>query len=170
MERKEFAIIAKTIRSVYPNMLVDDDSKEVWFTFLKDMDYKEASAALARHICTSKFPPTIADLREQFVNNSNIGEMNGEQAWSIVYKAMENSAYGYKEEFDKLPPLLQKCVGSAENLHELALMDSDTVNSVEKSHFIRIYGVEQKRQKEFDSMPESVKQLIEQTSTKMIEG
>lgn len=172
MEVEEFKILVKTMKAVYtdPKFIPDKDAFDVWYSLLKDMDYKTASAALGRHMTTNRFPPTIADLRQANVSNNNLDEMNGEQAWSIVYKAMQNSAYGYQEEFNKLPPILQKCVGSPFNLHELALMDADTVNSVEKSLFLRTYETERKRKIEIDAMPEKVKQLILSNQVKGIEG
>ena len=172
MEVEEFKILVKTMKAVYtdPKFIPDKDAFDVWYSFLKNMDYKTASAAVGRYIATNKFYPAISDILQANVSNANIDELNGEQAWSQVYKAICNSAYNYREEYEKLPPMIQKCVGSPDNLHALSQMDSETVNSVEKSHFLRTYSSEQKRQKEFDSMPDSVKQLIVGSQPKGIEG
>lgn len=171
MEREEFKILVKAMKATYPDpkFIPDKDAFDVWFDFLKDMDYKTLSNALGRHICTSKFPPTIADLREQALKN-NTDAMNGEQAWALVFKAVENSNYNSQEEFDKLPPIVQKSIGSPANLRELALMPTETVNSVEKSHFLRTYDAEVRREREFNQMPESVRNLIANNQPKGIEG
>lgn len=169
MEKAEFLVLVRTMKSMYQNMFKDEYSVNVWFEMLKDLPYKVASNALAKHINTSEYPPTVASIRRNAMDMTTPQGMNGEQAWSLVFKAIENSNYNSREEFEKLPPLVQKSVGSPANLRELALMPTETVNSVEKSHFIRTYDAEKKRETEINNMPPSVRNLFEQKEM-MIEG
>lgn len=169
MEKAEFLVLVKTMKAMYPNMFKDEYSVNVWFEMLKDLPYRVASNALAKHINTSEYPPTVASIRRNAMDMTTPQEINGEQAWSLVFKAIENSNYNSREEFEKLPPLVQKSVGSPANLRELALMPTETVNSVEKSHFIRTYDAEKKREAEINNMPPSMKNLFEQKEM-MIEG
>lgn len=141
MNRAEFSVLLKGIKAVYadPKLLADDDARDVWFEMLKDLPYEQVSRALKRHMQSNRFPPTIADLRTQ-TEEGEAAYPTATEAWAIVYKAICNSSYHADEEFAKLPPLLQRAVGHPANLKEWSLMDIDTVQSVEQSHFIRAYN------------------------------
>ena len=67
MVEAEFGIIISTIISAYSNTKLFDDphSAETWFMFLKEYNFEDLMEAVNYHIETSKFPPTIAELREQ---------------------------------------------------------------------------------------------------------
>ena len=171
MEVEEFKVLVKTMKAVYtdPKFIPDKDAFDVWYSLLKDLDYQTASAAIGRHICSNKFPPTIADIRSLTSDNKHINDNEAEEAWVLVYKAIGNSIYNSVEEFNRLPYLAQKAVGGATNLRELAIADEESV-LCEKGRFIRQYNAIQKREKELDSMPESVKQLILSNQPKGIEG
>lgn len=82
------------------------------------------------------------------------------EAWSLVRKAVRNSGYHSVEEFEKLPEACQRAVGSAANLKEWALMDSERVETVEQSHFIRNYRTTVQRISEEKKLPESIRLLI----------
>ena len=82
------------------------------------------------------------------------------QAWALVQRALRNSGYNSEEEFAKLPEACQRAVGTAANLKEWALMDSDQVATIEQSHFIRNYRTSVQRMKEEARLPENVRMLI----------
>ena len=171
MTKDEFKILAKAMKAVYTDarFLPDKDAFDVWYEMIKDIPYPIASEAVKYHISNSPYNPTVSDIRKYATMRTEGNSLNGEQAWSLVFRAIENSNYNSQEEFDKLPPLVQKAVGSPINLKELAQMPTDTVNSVEKSHFLRTYAEESKREKEFNNMPPNMRRLTDQSS-KMLEG
>ena len=61
----EWKVLAKTLKTAYTNQnfLSDDGSIQVWYSMLRGFSYKALSDAIAQHIQTSKFPPTIAEIR-----------------------------------------------------------------------------------------------------------
>lgn len=174
MTKTEFYNLAKGMKAVYTqsNFLPDQVAISIWFGLLQDLPYKVASAAVNMYICTNKFPPTIADIRANAMQiMTGRAELNEEEAWQLVYKAICNSSYHAQEEFDKLPETVQKAIGGAASLRELGQMDKSTVLSVEKSHFMRTYRAEVERKKEADRLPMSVRTLISQTVEQLkIEG
>lgn len=165
MEKPEFLILVKTMKAVYPAMFQERETVDIWYTLLKDLDYQDAAAGLGKHLAISPYPPTVADIRNNTVPDV---ELNGEQAWALVFRAIERASYYSEEEFAKLPELVQKAVGNPANLRELALMPTDTVNSVEKSHFLRTYEVEKKRQKELAAMPKEIRERLQSVAMQMI--
>lgn len=60
----------------------------------------------------------VVDMRDTQVRLALVRELNTPkqlnelEAWSLVEKAIRNSIYNSQEEFSKLPPLVQKAVGS----------------------------------------------------------
>lgn len=87
-------------------------------------------------------------------------EMTEAEAWGIVAKALRNSAYGSREEFDKFPPVIKRIVGSPSQLREWSMMDSETVHSVVASNFQRSYKAIAQREKELAKLPPDVKALV----------
>ena len=137
---------------------------------LKDLDYEVLTSAVQKHMMTSPFPPTIADLRSnaaQFLPGGSATEMTDLEAWELVRRAISNSGYHADEEFQKLPELVQKAVGNPANLREWATMDIETVNSVEQSHFIRAYRSVVSREKDLQKLSPVMRQLITQVSAGM---
>ena len=160
----EFARLADAIKTYFPrdNMLPTDIAMELWYDMLKDMDYQSAYIGLKNHVATSKFAPTIADIRNGAVI-SQPQELNEMEAWSLVSKAIRNSGYNSVEEFAKLPPLVQKAVGLPSQLRTWAL-DENYYEQVAMSSFQRAYKAELKRREELQKMPQNVRNLIEKAN------
>lgn len=64
MEKQEFSILAAVLKSAYQrdNFMSDKESISVWYSFLKEYDYKDVSNATSNYIKSETFPPTIADI------------------------------------------------------------------------------------------------------------
>ncbi len=161
----EFARLADAIKTYFPrdNMLPTDTAMELWYDMLKDMDYQSAYIGLRNHVATSKFAPTIADIRNGTVI-SQPQELNEMEAWSLVSKAIRNSGYNSVEEFTKLPPLVQKAVGLPSQLRTWAL-DENYNEEVVSSNFIKCYRNELTRQMELLKIPRNVRNLIEKANS-----
>lgn len=164
MTDKEFMVIVKGLKAVYtdPKFLADNDAIDVWYGLLCDLPYQVLSTAVQKYMMQEQYPPTIAGLRKKAAEiQAPVQEdMSELEAWSLVLKALSNSGYNADYEFAKLPPLCQKAVGNPANLHEMALMDNDTVNSVEQSHFIRNYRMVLERKRTDAQIAPEVMQLI----------
>lgn len=162
MEREEFKILVKAMKAVYanPTFIPDQDAFNVWYELLKDIPYKLAEIAIQKHMLTEKFPPTIADIRTKATEITEMEEINELAAWSMVYKAICNSGYNSVEEYNKLPPIVQKAVGDPANLREWALMDEKMISSV-RARFIDSFKIVERRMKEDAKLPNHIKALID---------
>lgn len=161
MTREEFSLLVKGMKSVYadPKFIADQFAFDMWYGLLGDLDYKVLSDSIKTYMMQNSKMPTPADLRTQVVNRTQPEELNPNEAWSLVYKALCNSTYNADKEFEKLPPLIQKTVGSPESLRSLA-SSSDFNEEVEKSLFFRNYQATIKRSQEDAKLPESLKQAL----------
>lgn len=135
-----------------------------WFLVLEDYSYEEASLGLKWFARGDKrgFPPApgqiidcIAKAREASTPGATMDE--GE-AWSLVYRAIQDSNYHSEERFSRLPPVIQRAVGSPAVLRQMAAEEN---LSVTRGQFARSYQQALARAKEEHAMPPEVKKLSE---------
>ena len=89
------------------------------------------------------------------------------EAWNLIKRAVSNSLYNSKQEYDKLPSTLQRLIGSHNVLREWATLDSKQFDTVVQSNFMRSYKVRSEKEKEFLALPESVRQFSQQFALDM---
>lgn len=173
MTRQETGIIMDILRAAYPRYYSGLPQTELknavnlWCEMF-DEDITLVAAAVKAFISTDKkgFPPHIGAIKEKIREITRTEEMTEAEAWNLVSTALRNGIYGSKEEFYKLPPIVQKIVGNHNQLREWAAMDSETVQTVIASNFQRSYRVRAQKQREYDSLPSDVKQIAEPISEK----
>lgn len=171
MTREEFSTLVKGMKAVYsdPTFIPDKDAFEVWYSLLSDLEYKPMQIAIQKYMLTCKKPPTIADIREQNAKPMLKDELTDSEAWNMVYKALCNSNYRAEEEFNKLPEIVQRSVGSPGQLRAWA-QDSDFNEGVISSNFKKTFRAMQVRAKEEYQMPQAIKDLIEAKGGNLIES
>ena len=169
MTKKEMAEILAVMQANYPDDFrgMSDEAMHgkinLWFMQFRDDDYKEVLAAVMAHIATdtNRFMPPVGVIKAKLVEIRQPNEMTELEAWELVSKATRNSTYNSAEEFAKLPPVVQRLVGSHMQLKEWAAMDSETLQSVVASNFQRSYKVRAKNEREYLALPSSVKTFME---------
>ena len=173
MTREETVKIIRIMVDSYPNYKSNNISEtvDVWQMMLSDYDYNLVAMALKAYILsdTSGFAPSIGQLVAKIQILTKPQELSEMEAWSLVRKAIGNGNYGSVEEFEKLPPTVQKAVGSADMIKRWAMSDSNEVSTVIQSNFLRSYRTAVKRDEEYAKMPEDVKKLISSIPAVQIE-
>ena len=173
MTREETVKIIRIMVDSYPNYKPNNisDTVDVWQMMLSDYDYNLVAMALKAYILsdTSGFAPSIGQLVAKIQILTKPQELSEMEAWSLVRKAIGNGNYGSVEEFEKLPPTVQKAVGSADMIKRWAMSDSNEVSTVIQSNFLRSYRTAVKRDEEYAKMPEDVKKLISSIPAVQIE-
>lgn len=159
--KKLFAVMTVA----YPNYRIDDIeyAAKIWVGFLGGYSYEQVNMALRAYITTdtSGFAPNIGQLLDKLHLIQDPQELNEMEAWSLVSKALRNGYYGAVEEFFKLPPLVQKAVGSPDNLRNWSQTDIKSIENVVQSNFIKTYRAVVNRENEIKKMPADVRTLIE---------
>ena len=159
MDMKETRRILAAIQAIYPSFTKDRDPNvlsQVWQQVFVNTPYPLVNQALNAFIATDVkgFPPTPGALNA-FIRK--VQQLNGpteDDAWIKVYKAISRGLYNSQEEFDKLPPDIQRIVGSPRMPFEWAHMDSDDVNKVIAAHFKRSWRAKQELKQDFLLIPE----------------
>ncbi len=165
MTRQEFAQIATALKAVYADpKFMDSMGIEVWYKLFEKYPYDAIASAVSKYIMTDNFGK--APVPGQIISCIETGKgiLNEEEAWERTYKGLCNSLYNSKEEFAKLPPECQKAIGSADNMKNLAMLDADVTQSVEKSHFIKVYKKEIEKKIMHDRTVEGLLEVDEKTT------
>lgn len=140
----------------------------LWQSFFANEPYALVEAAVKAHIAstTDRFMPNIGQIKEQIRKLTAPDEqrITETEAWALVNRALRNGTYGCKEEFAKLPPAVQRAVGSENTIREWASMDSETVQSVIASNFMRSYRIAAENEREAAKLPPSVRETVRSIS------
>ena len=169
MNREETLAIMGVLKAAYPNYYRDmkrgdaEGVVDLWNTMFASDPAEVVAMAVKAHIATDTkgFPPHIGAIKDSIRKLTQPKEMTEQEAWALVSKATKNSTWGSKEEFDKLPPVIQKLVGSPNQLREWAAMDSEVVQSVVASNFQRSYKARAASEREMLALPADVRQTME---------
>lgn len=156
-----------SMMAIYENYNPKDPeglTAKMWSDFMPDYSYEQVNTALACYVrsSTSGFAPAPGQLIDIIHTMTTPQELNEMEAWAVVRESIGRSSYYATEEFAKLPLLVQKAVGSADQLRVWA-MDDDFSESVVMSNFQRAYKSVLDREKEISKIPENVRKLIKKT-------
>lgn len=172
MTKEETRQIVKVIISTYPmtyKNVSQEDTKNmiyVWYEVFKEYDITTVLMALKSAIAndTKGFPPAPGQIMAIIKSFKRVSgeekQMNGIEAWTLVYKALRNSIYNSEEEFNKLPTLVQKTIGNPRVLKDWAVLGTDELQTVTQSNFMRTYNAVVKREEEMDCIPMDIKTAI----------
>jgi len=163
MNRDETINILTILKVAYPNgykNLTKQDAEAtiaLWLDIFADKPFEIVAMAAKSYICTGIFPPAIAEINEYINKFTHPEQMTGLEAWQYVRKACSNSGYHAKEEFDRLPPVIQRTVGSPNQLKAWCMEEIEIFETVTQSNFIKSFSARQKSMAEFDKLPEVIK-------------
>ena len=164
MNRDDVKKIIGVMVTSYPNYKPQDMKMtvDIWHEMLQEYEASDVFMALKSYIAsdTSGFAPSIGQLINMICKTTQPQLMNEHEAWSLVRKALENGIYNSQREFDNLPELVQKAVGSANQIHVWAT-DPDYDEGVMSSNFMRAYRTVCSRQEEYNRMPKEAQLRID---------
>ena len=176
MNTTETAKILSILRAAYPNFYKNMSRGEaegivnLWAEMFSDEPYNLVKAAIKALITSSPnpFPPVIGEIKEQLVKLSTPkGELSEQEAWGIVFGKLSNCIYNSQEQFESLPPVIKQVVGSPSQLYEWALMDTNTLQSVVASNFMRSYKARAASHREYSKLPADVRNFAERLTSGM---
>jgi hypothetical protein len=121
----------------------------LWAEMLSDVDGTTATAALKRLIATGKFPPSIAEVRENLAAVMYDAIPDAGDAWREVNQAIH--MYGYYREAEALASMREHTRAAVKSMGWKQLCTAELDNDMaDRAHFLKIYGtavqnVEQER-------------------------
>ena len=132
-----------------------------WYECLGDLDYKIVLQAVKKTIIESPYSPTIHEIRKNAVELINpTTKRTAIEAWNEAIGMISNGIYMTEEQFNTASPEVKKFFGNVRQVKELAMLDSDTVNTVTKGQFLKQYDILVQRDREEKMLPEPMKEMI----------
>lgn len=138
--------------ATYANLHFSDPelALESWWRILQPDDYTNIMDAFAVYARTdtSGFAPTPGKLHQMISARMNPGYSSGEIT-DILTMASRNANYGFQEEFERMPRLLQKAVGSPAVVRSWGCMEPSQLEYV-FNNIVKVYErlLEEERQTE----------------------
>ena len=171
MSETEIRMVLGVMKVAYPHSFKDMQEGDrnalvkLWYRQFAEADYKLVSMAVDSIIATdpSGFMPTIGRVKQEMTKLTQPDLLTEQEAWLLVEKACRNSNYNAGEEYAKLPPEVQRLVGSPNQLREWAAMDSNELKTVVASNFMRSYRVRSKNDRDYLALPGNVREMLEST-------
>ena len=172
MTRKATEMILATLAVAYPHAYAkttDADAEPIIQLWMRQFDGyggKEVGMAVDALIATRTqgYAPTIGEIKDQIVKLRQKDALSETEAWALVAKACRSGLYHYQREYDKLPPEVQRAVGRPEQLRDWAQLDTEELQTVVASNFMRGYKARQAREIEDAKLPPAVKNYIAATA------
>lgn len=159
MTREELKILVKGMKAVYaqPAFIPDKDAFNMWYALMGDMSYEVCNIAIQKFMLTSKFPPTVAEIRELATNIVAGDPLTWGESWERAMNAVRRyGSYNIAEAMSSLDPLTRKCVDS---IGFMQLCTSENI-MVERAHFQKIFEVMAKREQQQKQMPLQLQNAI----------
>ena len=172
MTRDEAKELVMTMYAAFPNYKPDAPKGVIvnlWAAQFADVSYEVVLRAFNDFMRTESknFAPSIGQIINAISMQTHKDDFTDAEAWVLVTKAAGRATYYAEEEFNKLPPLIQKAVGSAQALKEYALMDIDEFQTVQKSLFQRTYRGVVEQDRAMEKTGDGLKRLAERAQAEI---
>lgn len=178
MTKAETAQILALLHAAYPAFYSKIGKSEIdgivnlWAEMFAEDDFRVVKYALKHLIAEhTGYPPDIAALKGKIkeIVSAATGKLTHEELWHKLKAAAKNGHYGAEQEFAKLPPVLQRYLGSPSTLRQYAMVDEATFNTVNHGQFLKQIKIIEEREEFAESMPDDVKYLISSMTKKFPE-
>lgn len=163
--------IMAILKEAYP-MYYRNKSKEelnvavnLWAEMFADDNINLVKEAVKAYIATDEkgFPPVIGQIKGKLYQITEPEQLSEVEAWGLVSKAIQNGCYNSEKEFDKLPEIVQRTIGSPARLKEWSQVDLDSLQTVVSSNFMRSFRAKSKNDEDYKRLPNDIKQLVSKT-------
>lgn len=160
MTNKEISALIALTAANFPNMQERDmrPTANLWRELLSDIPFEVAKTAIVKVLVTTKFWPTVAEIREAAVSLTSPQILSPAEAWALVEQA--NDRYGYYkpiEGMQSLPPAVQEAVKAMGGFREVCASENPGVT---RGQFLKMYEQFAAREKEMAVLPANVRELI----------
>lgn len=159
MQKKEVTNLLGIATGNFPR-LQDKDMRptaELWAKALNDLPYETAEKALIKVLSTSKFFPTVSEIRNAAAELTQPQRMTAMKAWSLITEAIRK--YGIWRQAEGLASLPEDVRRMAEQFtwRELCLNENpDTL----RAQFRMAWETQSKREDELKAVPGDIRQML----------
>lgn len=170
MTKKEFSVIASSLRTYYPreNLLPNLQAMELWYDQLQDLPYVVAEAILKKWVATNRWSPSIADFRAE-AGQMKMGTTKNDwgDGWEQVMRAIH--MYGYYQPdaaMESLDPVTRQCVKRI-GFQNICLSEDITAD---RANFRMLYEQISERERKEAQIPDNIKTVIENARSLFVDA
>jgi hypothetical protein len=121
------------LAAAYPNSSISEQTAEVYEVSLADLDVRAAELSVQRLVATSRFMPTVSEIRETACSFALGSKRTGGEAWGDVLLAIRRTgSYGKPRFSDALAAECVRLMG----WRNLCLSEND---AADRARFIELY-------------------------------
>ena len=169
MIKEETIKILSILKASYPNFYKDMSKKDAETTIslytemFSNTEANLVATAIKELIQHQSYPPTIADIKNKIYELTNPDDLNSSDLWEIFKKTIQKGYYGDISEFEKLPDSIKTYLGNNPGrINEIGMMESNTLNTVEKGIFMRqIEAIKDRVKSQKMMFPETLRYINE---------
>lgn len=160
MNRTEIINLLGIATANFPNLQQKEmkPTAILWEKALADIPYEVAEKAVIKVLSTSKFFPTISEIREATAQITQPRTIDAMEAWGLILQAIRK--FGYYNEGNAMRSLPEDVAEMAKRFtwRELCLNENpDTV----RAQFRMAWETQSKRTNELKSLPPDIKLMIQ---------
>ena len=167
MTREETIGILSILKASYPNSYKELTKKDaetainLYAEMFSNTETNLVATAIKELIQHQSYPPTIADIKNKIYELTNPDDLNSSDLWEIYKKTIQKGYYGNISEFEELPDSIKIYLGNNPGrINEIGMMESNTLNTVEKGIFMRqIEAIKDRVKSQKMMLPETRKYL-----------
>lgn len=158
MNKNEFVKIADAIRTYYPrdNVMPNKQAMALWYEELKDLPYEVVVMSLRKHVNTSKWSPTIADLRRG-ASTITTESTDWGKGWDECQRAIRK--FGFYREKEAMESMSELTRQTVKRLGWQSLCMSEN-QMADRANFRDVFNQVQSHENESQSLSESLRTMI----------
>jgi hypothetical protein len=166
MNRQEVIRLLAIATANFPTMQERDmkPTAVLWEQALSDMPYEVAEKAILKVLSTSKFFPTVAEIRDAGIQLTQPRSIDAIEAWGLIIQAIRKyGMYDQEKAMQSLPSDVEAMVRRF-TWRELCLNENPDIL---RAQFRMAWETQSKREREYSVLPSSVREMIEGVANKM---
>lgn len=138
MTKTEASQLVAILFASFPSARLDRTHVDAYVSGLVDLDGRTAAAAVTRLRFTSKFLPSIAEIREACAAQTHGPRRSGEEAYAELTDAVRRHGRDYGQGMPKFrDPLIAKCLGVWGSWNDFCASPSDDPGG--RARFVQLY-------------------------------
>jgi hypothetical protein len=129
MTKAQAAVLLHIIKTAYPSFggtVPSEDIASLWTEMLSDVELEVASAAVKRYIATSRFPPTVADIRA-IITEITTPTITPGDIWQEAYRLLNSDISPEDPDgaYANMSDVCREAVLSAGGWHALSMSEEN---------------------------------------------
>lgn len=163
MTKAEFSVILVRISRFYPRFYDGQNPETInndWYTVggFENIPFEVADRAVTAYCNTSKFPPSLADIKAQIVESYLQDKPTAMQAFQQIARAVRKS-YSKEDaikQYNEFPPILRKLVEEPSVLQDWNKVSTESFQTVIMSAIRESYKELATREAKFYAFPDDL--------------